>query len=130
MRPQRHSVNFKRFLPLLDSGIRGYSAEEMVADDCRYVMLPDGGWNWPLWKWKGPVITEGNCVYGKFFAGKAGFTHHSRTASWSRVLSMSSNARRILRTPLHPFQGTPPQRLRQADPEAYKMLMTGNKNEV
>ena len=58
MRPQRHSVNFKRFLPLLDSGIRGYSAEEMVADDCRYVMLPDGGWDWPLWKWKGPVITE------------------------------------------------------------------------
>ena len=23
------------FLPLLDSGIRGFSAEEMVADDCR-----------------------------------------------------------------------------------------------
>ena len=61
------------FLPLLDSGIRGYSAEEMVADDCRYVILPDGGWDWPLWKWKGPIITEGNCVYGKFFAGKAGF---------------------------------------------------------
>ena len=61
------------FLPLLDSGIRGYSAEEMVADECRYVMLPDGGWDWPLWKWKGPIITEGNCVYGKFFAGKAGF---------------------------------------------------------
>ena len=61
------------FLPLLDSGIRGYSAEEMVADDCRYVVLPDGGWDWPLWKWKGPIITEGNCVYGKFFAGKAGF---------------------------------------------------------
>ena len=39
----------------------------------RYVMLPDGGWDWPLWKWKGPIITEGNCVYGKFFAGKAGF---------------------------------------------------------
>jgi hypothetical protein len=29
------------FLPLLDSGIRGYSAEELVDDDCRYVMLPD-----------------------------------------------------------------------------------------
>ena len=61
------------FLPLLDSGIRGYSAEEMVADDCRYVILPDGGWDWPLGKWKGQIITEGNCVYGKFFAGKAGF---------------------------------------------------------
>jgi len=61
------------FLPLLDSGIAGYSAEEVVADDCRYVTFPDGGWDWPLWKWKGPVVTEGNCVYGKFFAGKAGF---------------------------------------------------------
>ena len=61
------------FLPLLDSGIRGYSADEVVDDDCRYVVFPDGGWDWPLWKWKGTVITEGGCVYGKFFAGKAGF---------------------------------------------------------
>ena len=61
------------FLPLLDSGIRGYSAEEMVSDDCRYVTFPDGGWDWPLWKWKGPIVTEGNCVYGKFFDKKAGF---------------------------------------------------------
>ena len=61
------------FLPLLDGGVRGFSAEEVVADDCRYVVFPDGGWDWPLWKWKGPVVTDGNCVYGKFFAGKAGF---------------------------------------------------------
>jgi len=61
------------FLPLLDGGVRGFSAEEVVTDDCRYVVFPDGGWDWPLWKWKGPVVTDGNCVYGKFFAGKAGF---------------------------------------------------------
>ncbi len=61
------------FLPLLDSGIGGFSAEDMVDDDCRYVVLPDGGWDWPLWKWKGEVITDGGHVYGKFFAGKAGF---------------------------------------------------------
>ena len=61
------------FLPLLDSGIRGFSAEEMVDEECRYVALPDGGWDWPLWKWKGAVITDGGHVYGKFFAGKAGF---------------------------------------------------------
>ena len=65
------------FLPLLDSGIRGYSAEELVDEDCRYVVFPDGGWDWPLWKWKGPVVTEGDCVYGKFFAGKAGFISRS-----------------------------------------------------
>lgn len=61
------------FLPLLDSGIPGFSAMEMADDDCRYVVFPDGGWDWPLWKWKGPVVTEGNCVYGKFFSQKAGF---------------------------------------------------------
>ena len=61
------------FLPLLDGGVRGFSAEEVVTDDCRYVVFPDGGWDWPLWKWKGPVVTDGSCVYGKFFAGKAGF---------------------------------------------------------
>ena len=61
------------FLPLLDSGIPGYSAEELVDADCRYVVFPDGGWDWSLWKWKGPIVTEGHCVYGKFFASKAGF---------------------------------------------------------
>ena len=60
------------FLPLLDSCVRGFNAEEMVDEDCRYVTYDDG-WDWPLWKWKGPIITEGSCVYGKFFAGKAGF---------------------------------------------------------
>ena len=58
---------------MLDSGIIGYSAEDVVADDCRYVVFADGGWDWPMWKWKGPIVTDGGCVYGKFFAGKAGF---------------------------------------------------------
>lgn len=61
------------FLPLLYSGIAGFSAEEVVDDDCRYVVFPDGGWDWPLWKWKGPIVTDGNCAYGKFFDKKAGF---------------------------------------------------------
>jgi len=61
------------FLSLLSCGVYGFSAEEVVSDDCRYVVFPDGGWDWPLWKWKGTVVTEGNCVYGKFFDKKAGF---------------------------------------------------------
>ena len=61
------------FLPLLSSGVYGFSADEVVSDDCRYVVFPDGGWDWPMWKWKGPIVTEGNCVYGKFFDKKAGF---------------------------------------------------------
>ena len=61
------------FLPLLSSSIRGFSAEEVVSADCRYVVFPDGGWDWPLWKWKGPIVTSGAFVYGKFFDKKAGF---------------------------------------------------------
>ena len=61
------------FLPLLNSGIWGFAAEDVVADDCRYVILPDGGWDWPMWKWKGPAVTEGGFIYGKFFNKKAGF---------------------------------------------------------
>jgi len=60
-------------LPLLDSGVPGFSADEMVAPECRYVRLDDGGWEWPLWHWKGPLVTEGGFAYGKFFDGKAGF---------------------------------------------------------
>ena len=60
------------FLPLLSSGIEGFSAEEVVDDDCRYVVYDDG-WDWPMWKWKGPIVTDGGCVYGKFFDKKAGF---------------------------------------------------------
>ena len=30
------------FLPLLDSGIEGFSAEDIVAEDCGYVRLPEG----------------------------------------------------------------------------------------
>ena len=65
------------FLPLLDSGIAGYSADEAVDPDCRYVLLDDGGWDWPLWDWKGPIVTESDCVYGKFFNKKAGFVSRS-----------------------------------------------------
>lgn len=61
------------FLPLLKSGIQGYSAEELVTDDCRYVTFEGGGWDWPLWKWKGPIVTDMPCVYGRFFNRKAGF---------------------------------------------------------
>ncbi len=61
------------FLPLLESGIQGYSAEAMLAEECRFTQFPDGSWEWPLWQWKGSVVREGSCVYGKFFASKAGF---------------------------------------------------------
>jgi len=61
------------FLPLLESGIQGFAAESMMAEECRFTMFEDGTWEWPLWQWKGAVVREGDCVYGKFFGGKAGF---------------------------------------------------------
>lgn len=60
-------------LPLLNLGIVGWSADEVVDEDCRYVVNPDGGWEWQLWKWKGSIIEESGCAYGKFFDRKAGF---------------------------------------------------------
>ncbi|MGM9621637.1 MAG: hypothetical protein ACI3X4_09340, partial [Bacteroidaceae bacterium] len=44
------------FLPLLDMSIEGWSAEEQVDEECNYTKLPEGGWEWPLWEWKGSVI--------------------------------------------------------------------------
>ena len=43
------------FLPLLDSGIEGFSAEDIVAKDCSYVRLPEDGCLTvisPDWKWR------------------------------------------------------------------------------
>ena len=50
------------FLPLLDSGIVGFSAEEIVDEDCGYVALPEGGWEWPLWKWNSSTRKQDSSV--------------------------------------------------------------------
>ena len=55
------------FLPLLGMGINGWSAEEVMDQEFQYTPLPDGGWEWPLWKWKGTILQESGCAYGKFF---------------------------------------------------------------
>ena len=66
-------INQVGFLPLLESNVAGWTANDMVAPECRYQVRDDGGWYWPLWEWKGPLVTEGGFAYGKFFDGKAGF---------------------------------------------------------
>lgn len=66
-------VNEIGFLPLLSIGVGGWSADDVVDSDCRYVALPDGGWEWALWRWKGEIIRESGCAYGKFFRKKVAF---------------------------------------------------------
>jgi len=66
-------INRIGFLPLLHTGIGGWSAEDVVDEDCQYTVLPDGGWEWPLWKWKGSILRESGCAYGKFVDGKSMF---------------------------------------------------------
>ena len=69
------------FLPLLDSSIEGFSAEDIVAEDCGYARLPEGGWDWPLWKWKGEILQEPCQLLAVFNDGTANlyycyFFHH------------------------------------------------------
>lgn len=66
-------INEIGFLPLLPMGITGWSADEVVDEDCQYKSLPEGGWEWPIWEWKGSILQESGCAYGKFFKGKAAF---------------------------------------------------------
>ena len=55
------------FLPFFANEIEGFSVEEMTPSSRWFTSLEGP------WEWKGPVISEGDCVYGKFFAKKAGF---------------------------------------------------------
>lgn len=66
-------INEIGFLPLLPMGITGWSADEVADEDCQYKSLPEGGWEWPIWEWKGSILQESGCAYGKFFKGKAAF---------------------------------------------------------
>ena len=57
------------FVPFFENEIAGFSLEEHIAPGCWYYDGDDGFW--PAWEWKGPVIREARCAYGKFLRGKA-----------------------------------------------------------
>lgn len=61
------------FLPLLPLGVRGWSAQEAAVPEFDYTRLEGGGWEWPLWQYKGDIIAESGCAYGKFLLDKAFF---------------------------------------------------------
>ncbi len=58
------------FVPLFKNSIPGFSVEEHASPAVWYNAVDD---NWPVWEWKGPVIRETGCAYGKFFEHKAVF---------------------------------------------------------
>ena len=53
------------FLPYFANSVPGFSIEEHVAPNAWFSDEPG------TWEWKGPVINELNCAYGKFFEKKA-----------------------------------------------------------
>lgn len=56
------------FLPLLQNRVPGFSVEERTPPELWFADGVEGPW-----EWKGQVIRETGCAYGKFFGGKAGF---------------------------------------------------------
>ena len=56
------------FLPFFENSIEGFSIEEHIAPDLWW--HSDTG-EWSAWEWKGPIIRETGCAYGKFFEKKA-----------------------------------------------------------
>ena len=58
------------FLPFFSCSVPGFSIEEHAAADAWY---SSGGGEWKIWDWKGPVIREAGCAYGKFFENRAAF---------------------------------------------------------
>lgn len=63
-----NAVDELGFLPFFANSIEGFSIEEHITRDCWY--NSDNG-VWSAWEWKGPVIRETGCAYGKFFEKKA-----------------------------------------------------------
>ena len=60
-------VNEWGFLPFFETSVRGFSIEEHIAPELWF-----GDEEGP-WEWKGPVIRETGCAYGKFLEKKAAF---------------------------------------------------------
>lgn len=78
------------FLPFFRCGIPGLSIEERIAPE--YWFTDEEG----AWEWKGPIIREGHCAYGKFFQRKAGFVSREWLPDWvnyrrSRLLASNED---------------------------------------
>lgn len=63
-----NAVNEFGFVPFFENSVEGFSIEEHIDPSCWW--HSDTG-AWSAWEWKGPVIRETGCAYGKFFEKKA-----------------------------------------------------------
>ena len=57
------------FLPFFRNAIEGFSIEDHTPSEFWFTDEQMAG----PWEWKGPIITQWDCTYGKFFGKKAGF---------------------------------------------------------
>ena len=62
-----HAVETFGFVPFFKNRIQGFSIAEHCAPNAWF--SDEEG----IWEWKGPVIRETGCAYGKFFGSKAVF---------------------------------------------------------
>lgn len=97
------------FLPFFRCGIPGFSVEEMVAPE--YWFTDEEG----AWEWKGPVIREGHCAYGKLFARKAGFV----SRKWLPDLTNYRRSR-----PLAPNEDTPTSKVAEDEKISLDPILT------
>ena len=62
-------INELGFVPFFKNEIEGFSIEEHIAPGCWYYENDEDFW--PAWEWKGSVIWQTKCAYGKFLRNKA-----------------------------------------------------------
>ena len=67
------AIEYFGILPFFSNSVKGFSIEEMTSPG----LLFGGNEYEGCWEWKGPIVRERNCAYGKFFKRKAGYV--SRT---------------------------------------------------
>lgn len=90
-------VEYCGFLPLFRNEIPGFSVEEHTPPNLWFADDVDGPW-----EWKGPVIRNTGCAYGKLFRGKQGKTYGwgvARYATPERFFGSTFTDAVYIRTP-------------------------------
>lgn len=64
----RETVQRLGLLPFFKNEVPGFSIAEHTPPQLWFSDTEEGPW-----EWKGPIARAGDCVYGKFFSGRAGF---------------------------------------------------------